>query len=75
MYKYIKVIDILKDFQVQTMKQRLKYFQFQIIILMYKQMKHFKNTIYYTHDGHNIKLVKYLNLDSYKFLILILSLR
>lgn len=75
MYKYIKVIDILKDFQVQTMKQRLKYFQFQIIILMYKQMKHFKNTTYYTHDGHNIKLVKYLNLDSYKFLILILSLR
>lgn len=58
MYKYINV---LKDFQVQTMKKHLKYFQFQIIILMYKQMKHFKNATYYKHDEHNIKLVRYFN--------------
>jgi len=32
MYNYIKVIYVVKYFQVQTMKQRLKYFQFQIII-------------------------------------------
>lgn len=63
MYNYNKVIDVVKDFQVQTMKQRLKYFQFQIIIYV-QTNENFKNTAYYTHDGYSIKLVRYLNLHS-----------
>lgn len=53
-----QVIDVLKDFQVQTM---LKISSISNNKIMFKEMIHLKNTTYYMHDGHNIKMVRYLN--------------